>query len=180
MVYILLGVKQKVIHGITVNKGYYWGDYLYTKDTCTGTTDTTFRGGLTKYNTNSASGTVDNLTTLELADDAAYTEDKICSMPTSGECEELINNTTSAWTIVNNITGVKLTSVNNNNSMFIPAYGYVKNNNINNIGTYGYLWTSTLNQKFPNYAYYLAFYSDNIGIGYNERCSGRTIRAVKK
>ena len=65
--------------GITDEKQFSWSDYkLYCGSNKT----------LTKYNTNSSYGTVDNLTTLEQVDDAAYTSDKTCRMPTRAELEE--------------------------------------------------------------------------------------------
>ena len=44
--------------GITSEKGFYWGDYKYSSGQ-TSSTSTIFKG-LTKYNTKSSSGTVDN------------------------------------------------------------------------------------------------------------------------
>jgi hypothetical protein len=40
---------------------------------------------------------VDNLTTLELSDDAAYLSDNLCRIPTLEDFEELVNNTTGTW-----------------------------------------------------------------------------------
>ena len=69
-------------------KQFSWEDYKL----CGGSSST-----LTKYNTKSSYGTVDNLTTLRQVDDAAYTSDNTCRMPTRAELEELISNTTSTW-----------------------------------------------------------------------------------
>jgi hypothetical protein len=79
---------------------------------------------LTKYNTNSRFGTVDNKTTLDLEDDAAHVIwGGSWVMPTSGEIDELLANTTSEWTTVNGIKGCKFTSKTNGNSIFLPAAG---------------------------------------------------------
>jgi hypothetical protein len=66
--------------GITSEKGFYWGDYKFSSGQ-TSSTSTTFKG-VTKYNTKSASGTVDNKLVLEQVDDAAYQSDNTCRMPT--------------------------------------------------------------------------------------------------
>ena len=42
-------------------------------------------------------GVVDDLTTLELSDDAAYQSDNTCRMPIMADFEELTDNTTSTW-----------------------------------------------------------------------------------
>ena len=166
--------------GITDEKGFYWGDYQFTKDACTGSTDTTFRGGLTKYNSKSASGVVDNLTTLELVDDAAYATDNTCRMPTSGECQELIDNTTSAWTQVNGVSGVSLTSKVNENSIFVPAAGNCNNGSVFSVGQSGYLWSSSLNESYPKYAFFLYFNSSDLNVNYSSRYYGYSLRLVKE
>lgn len=180
MVYILLGVKQKVIHGTTADKGFYWGDYKYTSGACTGVTDTVFRGGLTKYNTKSASGTVDNLLTLEQVDDAAYASDKTCRMPTKADFEELTANTTSTWETLNGVNGMRFTSKTNGNSIFIPAAGSCSNGPVIDVGSYGLLWSSSLSESNPRFGWYLSLNSSSVGVYYFSRYSGYAVRAVKE
>jgi hypothetical protein len=60
---------------------------------------------------------------LELEDDAAYTSDNTCRMPTKADFEELIANTTSTWEILNGVNGRRFTSNTNGNSIFVPAAG---------------------------------------------------------
>ena len=164
--------------GITSEKGFYWGDYKYTSGACTGATDSTFRGGLTKYNTNSASGTVDNLTTLEQVDDAAYQSDNICRMPTKADFEELTANTTSVWETLNGVNGRRFTSKTNGNSIFVPAAGNCDNGSADIVGSGGCLWSSSLNESDPRFGWYLGFGSGSMHVSYYGRCGGFSVRAV--
>ena len=92
---------------------YSWSTYKY----CKGSETT-----LTKYNTNSSNGTVDNKTTLDLSDDAARANwGGKWRMPTQAEQEELINNCTWTKTTQNGVNGYKVTSKTNGNSIFLPA-----------------------------------------------------------
>ncbi len=179
MVYILLGVKRKVTHGITTDKGFYWGDYKFTT-AATGATDTTFRGGLTKYNTKSTSGTVDNLTTLEQVDDAAYVSDNTCRMPTKADFEELTANTTSTWETLNGVNGRRFTSNTNGNSIFVPAAGLCDCGSVRNVSSYGYLWNSSLGESSPKQG--LGFYFGPYDVTMYDyyRNYGFTVRAVKE
>lgn len=79
---------------------------------------------LTKYCTDRADGIVDNKTTLDLEDDAARANwGGEWIMPTRSMMEELLEYTTSEWITVNDISGYKLTSKINGNSIFLPAAG---------------------------------------------------------
>ncbi len=156
--------------GITDTKKFTWGDYKH----CNGTETT-----LTKYNTNSAIGVVDNLTTLELVDDAAYTSDNSCRMPTKADFEELTANTTSVWETLNGVNGRRFTSKTNGNSIFVPAAG-CSDDSLNGVGYFGYYWSSSLNvsESGSRYAWYLNFYSGNMYLNSVVRINGRSIRAV--
>lgn len=164
--------------GITSEKGFYYGDYKYTSGACSGSTDLTFRGGLTKYNSKSSSGTVDNLTTLELSDDAAYNSNNTCRMPTYDDFEELIANTTSTWETLNGVNGRRFTSKINGNSIFLPSSGSYHNGSENTIGSYGYYWSSSLYSNNPNYSWIFSFYSSSAYMSYSFRCRGFSIRPV--
>lgn len=164
--------------GITSDKGFYWGDYKYSSGQ-TSSTSTSFKG-VTKYNTKSVSGTVDNLTTLEQVDDAAYTSDKTCRMPTKSDFEELIANTTSTWEVLNGVGGRRFTSKTNGNSIFVPVAGDCGNGSASNVGSNGYLWSSSLDESYPRYGWCLNFNSDYVGVGSYYRYEGLTVRAIKK
>ena len=163
--------------GITSEKGFYWGDYKYSSGQ-TSSTSTSFKG-LTKYNNKSTSGTVDNLTVLEQVDDAAYTSDKTCRMPTKDDFEELTANTTSTWETLNGVNGRRFTSKTNGNSIFVPAAGGCSNGSVHGVGSYGYLWSSSLNESNPSYGWVLYFSSGYVYVYYDyHRYTGFTVRAV--
>jgi hypothetical protein len=162
--------------GITSEKGFYWGDYKYSNGQ-TSSTSTSFKG-LTKYNTKSASGTVDNLTTLEQVDDAAYQSDNTCRMPTKTELQELIDNTTSVWETLNGVNGMRFTSKTNGKSIFVPAAGSCSNGTVIDVGSYGLLWSSSLSESDSRFGWYLSLNSSSVGVYYFSRYSGYAVRAV--
>ena len=167
----MLGVKQKVTHGVTAEKQFNWSDYKL----CGGSSST-----LTKYNNNSSYGTVDNLTTLEVVDDAAYQSDNICRMPTKADFEELTANTTSTWETLNGVNGRRFTSKTNGNSIFVPAAGYCYGGSVDTVGSGGYLWSSSLTESLPRDGWYLVFNSSFVYVSNYGRCNGFTVRAVKE
>ena len=161
-------VADDVNNGV---KQFNWIDYKW----CNGAYDT-----LTKYNTNSYYGSIDNLTTLELEDDVAYVSDKTCRMPTKADLEELTANTTSTWETLNGVNGRRFTSKTNGNSIFVPAAGYCSNGSVYDVGSYGNLWSSSLDESDSRLAWYLFFGSDIMDVGnYVSRYYGFTVRAVK-
>lgn len=156
--------------GITDTKNFTQSDYKW----CNSSNTT-----LTKYNNNSSYGTVDTLTTLEQVDDAAYTSDKTCRMPTKEELEELTVNTTSTWETLNGVNGRRFTSKTNGNSIFVPAAGGCDSGSVDDVGSYGLLWSSSLNESFSRDAWGLNFSSGNVGVYVNGRYYGFTVRPVK-
>ena len=129
---------------------------------------------LTKYNTDSARGTVDNKTTLELEDDAAYVNwGDSWRMPTNAEFEELFKNCSTEWTTQNGTSGLKVTSTANNNSIFLPA-----------AGSSGYYWSSSLytygnHSDIDAYYMYISLNNSSPG-GIQDRYLGSAVRPVKK
>lgn len=105
-------------------------------------------------------------------------------MPTNEELEELRDNCTWTWTTTNGASGYVVKSKKNNNSIFLPAAGY-KISTSAITGNSGAYWSSTyyaFDDKKRN-AYRLSFdsplYGGSIGVGYENRQFGLTIRAVK-
>lgn len=148
---------------------YYFGNYKW------------YQGDFstqTKYSTDSSFGTVDNKTTLDLEDDAAYVNmGEEWRMPTDAEQEELMSECTWTWTTQNGTTGYKVTGPNSN-SIFLPAAGYRSDGNLYNEGAYGEYWSSSFDESYPNDAWNICFnynYRDVVGSG---RCCGRSVRAV--
>ena len=149
---------------------YDWSTYKY----CNGS-----ETSLTKYNTSSDYGTIDNKTTLDLSDDAARTNwGGKWRMPTKAERDELRNNCTWTWTTQNGVNGYKVTSKTNGNSIFLPAAGYRYGTSFITVGSYGNYWLSSLYESNPSEACCLSFYSGVVGWSYIYRYFGRTVRAV--
>ena len=139
-------------------------------------------GKLTKYCNNpyyGNDGYIDSLTTLEVSDDAVnkYTDGK-CNMPTKEQLQELIDKTTSTWTTQNGVKGRLFTSKTNGNSIFVPADGYGYGGSMNYVGSFGFLWSSSLYEFNTNNAWYLIFYSGNVSLLSDYRCSGLSVRGV--
>ena len=96
---------------------------------------------MSKYND------TDNKMTLDLADDVAnVVMGGNWHMPTSAQCAEFLDNTTSSWTTNYNGTGVAgmiFTSNNNGNSIFFPAAGVVVDGGSVGQGEWFNVWSSS-------------------------------------
>ena len=162
---------------------YAWGE-ITTKDKYSGDTYkwSGYERKLTKYNTKSNYGTVDNKTTLTLADDAARANwGGRWRMPTDVEWEELINSCTWTWTRLNGVNGYEVTSKTNGNSIFLPAAGYRRYGDLRNAGRDGgFYWPSSLCTDYPGDAWYVYFGSYNVYKNYGDRCNGLSVRPVFK
>lgn len=123
---------------------YKWGDYG--------------NRALSKYNTDSYDGTVDDKTSLEPEDDAAHVILKgNWRMPTRDECRELVETETNAnykweWTTVNDVRVYSITYLVNGNQLIFPLSGYreevyLKNSGEKGTGEY---WTSNLHKDFSS------------------------------
>lgn len=156
----------------TTKTTYNWSTYRYSNGSST---------TLTKYCYNSGygnNGFTDNLTTLQISDDAARANwGGDWRMPTKAEWEELWNNTTVAWTTQNGVNGRKFTA-SNGNSLFLPAAGCRGDSSLLGDGTYGYYWSSSLDSDYPDFAWLLYFYSGYCRMGYYDRFYGQSVRAV--
>ena len=154
----------------TTKSTYNWSTYKY----CNGSSDS-----LTKYNTNSSYGTVDNKTQLELSDDAARANwGGSWRMPTGAELTELRENCTWTWTTQNGVNGYKVTSKKNGNSIFLPAAGCRYDSSLDYAGSRGYYWSSSLFTDYPLNAWSVYFNSDNVyGDSYSRRY-GFSVRPV--
>ena len=135
---------------------------------------------LTKYNTSSDYGTVDNKTTLDLSDDAARANwGGSWRMPTDAELTELREQCTWTWTTQSGVNGYKVTSDKNGKSIFLPAAGGRTDSSLNYAGSSGNYWSSSLDTDYPSSAAYgLHFNSGNV-YGYGSgRCNGFSVRPV--
>jgi hypothetical protein len=166
---------------------YAWGETqpksVYNWDTYKwGYYDGNGNARISKYNTYSGYGTVDNKTELDLADDAAYVNwGSGWRMPSQTQLQELINNCTSEWTTRNGVNGRLFTSNINGASVFLPAAGYRWYGELDNAGSYGLYWSRTLDSSNPGYAYNLYFDSGSVYWYYkwNYRSNGQSVRAVR-
>ena len=139
---------------------------------------------ISKYNTNSQYGEVDNLTELEPEDDAAYVNrGPEWRMPSKEQIDELVENCTWEWTELNGVNGQLVTGPNGN-TMFLPAAGLRIETDLSFYGTNGNYWTRSLDVvsetiSFPLSAYKLYVQSEGISLNAADRSCGHPVRAVR-
>ncbi len=162
---------------------YAWGETT-PKDEYTWSTYQHANGSentLTKYCNDAEygdGGFVDNLTTLELEDDAASANwGSGWRIPTSAEMQELFDYCTHTWTTQSGVNGRLITGLNGN-SIFLPAAGYSYGSEFYNAGYHGFYWSSSLDSGLTRYARYLDFYSGSYSMNYSRRCYGLAVRPV--
>lgn len=166
------GTGNRYAWGETATKSTYsWDNYRYG----------TAYNAMTKYCTNSNYGTVDNLTTLEAADDAAHQNwgDK-WRTPTYAEWQELRTQCTWKWTDNYNSTNIKgyTVTATNGNTIFLPVTGFGYADQAQQTDE-GYYWSSSLHAT-PSDAYYVQFSSTTITADNdNLRFYGQSVRPVE-
>ena len=186
--YVDLGLSVKwATMNVGASKPEDYGDYFAWGETSTKSTYdwSTYKwcngsdNSLTKYNTSSSYGTVDNKTTLELSDDAARANwGGSWRMPTDAELTELREQCTWSWTTQNGVNGYKVTSKSNGNNIFLPAAGYRGDSSLYNAGNDGYYWSSSLSTDRPYGAWVVGFGFSYVERYDNYRYYGFTIRPV--
>ena len=133
---------------------------------------------VTKYNTDSDCGTVDEKTVLDPEDDAAHKNwGEGWRMPTREEMDELKRCCSWRWTIQNGVKGKKVTGPNGK-YIFLPVAGFYNDDGLINVGSYGYYWSSSLSDRDPRNASYLYFYSANVSVSNIFRFFGKSVRPV--
>ena len=151
---------------------YTWANYKH----CLGSAHS-----LSKYNSSSTFGRVDNKEFLEPEDDAATVNwGGSWRMPTIDEMKELSENCGWAITTVNGISGYKVTSYETGNSIFIPGAGFKSGSElISGTVPYAYLW---VNKSYNAAA--AAFTATGLGLGcksydsVSEKHFGLSVRPV--
>lgn len=129
---------------------YDWKNYKWANGTTT---------SITKYNTKSEYGYVDDWNFLDSNDDAAYVLwGEEWRMPTQYDFYELRHNCTWEWRMQNSVYGYKVTA-NNGNSIFLPAAGSYGANYMGEIHFAGYYWMKVLYTEQPDCAWSLGFNS---------------------
>ena len=156
-------------------ENYSWSTYKW----CNGSSST-----LTKYNTNSSYGTVDNKTVLEPEDDVAHVKlGGKWRMPTDAEWTELSTKCTWTWVTNYNGSGIngRLVKATNGNSIFLPAAGFRYGTVLYDAGSNGNFWSSSLNTFYPYFAWYVYFDSDNVSrLSSRYRFGGHSVRPVSE
>lgn len=152
--------------------GFNWESYRW----CNGSYTT-----LTKYNTSTDYGSVDEKTSLDSEDDVAHVKlGGNWRMPTDAEWTELRNKCTWTWTTQNEINGYKVTSKQAgylDKWIFIPRAGRWEgsNNFRESIGSY---MSSSLSDR-PNAAWRVEFSDTSVmRTKTSSRCYGGSVRPV--
>jgi uncharacterized protein YjdB len=155
-------------------ENYSWSTYKW----CNGSYNT-----LTKYNTKSSYGNVDNKTVLESSDDVASVKlGGKWRMPTDAEWTKLRKQCTWTWVTNYNGSGIngRLVKATNGNSIFLPAAGYRYGTDLYSAGSDGRYWFSSLSTDNPMDAWYVYFTSGNVDRYDYGRCYGQSVRPVSE
>ena len=155
---------------LNTQKDFSWNNYTL----CNGS-----ENSLTKYNSISTYGKVDNIKKLEYDDDPGYMlYGTDWHLPTRGQWEELVGLCTWTWTKRNNHYGYEVKGPNGN-TIFLPASGYYRNKSCAGYGSSGYYWASEIESNYPSSAYLCSFDSNGQKPdSYSSRCYGLSVRAV--
>ena len=156
-------------------EGFTWTSYKFR---ISGDSSAATPVQLSKYNTSDTYGQIDNLTSLELTDDAARANwGGSWRMPTIDEWAELMDNCT--WTEVthNGVLG-RLVTGSNANSIFIPAAGGMGSAKFLSPGKSVYYWSSSLYTRIPYNAWYFTFSEYGLHRGHQQRYYGFSVRPV--
>ena len=171
------------------NYSYEYGDYFAWGETSTKATYNwanykwcVIEGNykLTKYNTKSSYGTVDNITNLELDDDVAhkYLGDD-WHIPSVDDWEELRTMCTWTWKTRGGVNGYLVTSNITQNSIFIPVAGYKTENTSDYVGYRGFYFLSSISSDYPDAAHSMSFSYDRVEKEYiMNRFIGMPVRPV--
>ena len=154
---------------------YRWGTYKW----CSGTEKT-----LTKYCVSETYGTIDDRVELLPEDDAATANwGSLWQMPSKEQVDELSDDsyTKREYMMQNGVIGVKVTSLINGNSIFLPGAGNYYEQIHYGAGD-GYYWTRWLSAYMPERAYSMEFNSiyTRLSMSRAERESGFAVRPVRK
>ena len=118
--------------------------------------------------------------TLEFEDDAARAiMGGSWHIPSPEQIQELLDNTTNAWTSQDGVNGRLFTSKKDGTkSIFIPAVGDAWKGSAHGSGDYGGVWSSMLYTDGVSYGHYLGFSSGYVGLDYSYRYCGLSVRGV--
>ena len=150
--------------GINDKKYFDWSDYKWSID-----------GSSTNFSKYTTKGDM-----LELEDDAAHVNmGGDWHMPTPAQFKEFKDNTTTAWTASNGVSGVTFTSKKDSSkSIFIPAAGYAANGFVDENGNWGGVWAPMLGSEQAGSGLVLVSANAGITSNLNQRCNGCSVRGV--
>ena len=135
-----------------------WDSYKWSNGSSTTMTKYCTEGIHYSYDGHDYFGTVDNKTELDPEDDAAYVNwGTEWRMPKVEDIMELLNNTTSEWTMQNGVDGRRFTGANGN-SIFLPVTGYIDGVYLYGLTRYGHYHSASLWQECPWSAQLLTFW----------------------
>ncbi len=97
-------------------------------------------------------------------------------LPTKAEMDELVFQCSWRWTVQNGVPGYTITGPNDN-SIFLPAGGFITGVTVSRKGVFGYYWTT---EPMANsaYAYGLYFNESGYEVGGCDRSLGVCVRPV--
>ncbi len=156
--------------------GYYaWGEVEKKTSYTLSNYEWYSSGAMTKYNAS------DDIAILETSDDAARSAlGGKWRLPTMSETMELKNMCTWSRTTEGGVSGYKVTSKTNGNSIFIPDCGYMDGSTLKD-AKFGYYWAASVDDS--DYSNAHALYFSGIIKGSDEllpRYQGMQIRPVMK
>ena len=135
-----------------------WDSYKWSNGSSTTMTKYCTEGIHYSYDVHDYFGTVDNKTELDPEDDAAYVNwGTEWRMPKVEDIMELLNNTTSEWTMQNGVDGRRFTGANGN-SIFLPVTGYIDGVYLYGLTRFGHYHSASLWQDYPWSAQLLTFW----------------------
>ena len=145
-------------------------------------TQSDYRFPFDQYDVPSKYNYTDNLTTLELEDDAARVYfGGLWHIPSETQFGELVSNTTSQWVSDYQGSGKagRLYTASNGKSVFLPAAGNASNGVVNMTNSAGYYWSNSIGMYGVDGAYSHGFssYSGDDG-GSISRYLGFSVRPV--
>ena len=101
-------------------------------------------------------------------------------MPTRKEFEELRYNCRWEWTSQGGVSGYRVTSKKNGESIFLPATGWRHGAALSHAGEQGYYWTSTPYEGDTHNSYNFMLDMNGYDVYFVKRRNGQTIRPVCK
>lgn len=152
--------KSDVAKGI---KRFDWLDYKWGD-----------ASSISKYNK------MDGLSVLLLEDDAANINmHDEWSIPTLEQLEELVNYAKTEWLNIDGVNGIKFSSKNNDNYLFIPCSGKISDGSLIFDNLKGFLLSTTFNENNEQNINCLRFSQNGCDIVTNHsRCTGTSVRGV--